>query len=190
VGVQRTDALLRELEDEFPSFRIRHKRDSRLQRAIDIGLRVLTLGGQRHYMTHYHTVLFGVLWVPSSWESTSDDDRYVLLRHERVHLRQRARMGDVRMGALYLFVFLPLFLSYGRARIEWEAYEETLRATCEVRGAASAWTLEDTIVSRFTGPDYGYMWPFPKQVRRWFREAMQRIEAEGASRGADGQANG
>jgi hypothetical protein len=34
------------------------------------------------------------------------------------------------------------------------------------------------------------MWPFPKQVRRWFREAMQRIEAEGASRGADGQANG
>jgi hypothetical protein len=178
------------LEDEFPSFRIRHKRDSRLQRAIDIGLRVLTLGGQRHYMTHYHTVLFGVLWVPSSWESTSDDDRYVLLRHERVHLRQRARMGDVRMGALYLFVFLPLFLSYGRARIEWEAYEETLRATCEVRGAASAWTLEDTIVSRFTGPDYGYMWPFPKQVRRWFREAMQRIEAEGASRGADGQANG
>ena len=176
--VERTDAFLREIAAEFPAFRIRKKRDSRLQRCIDVGLRILTLGGQRHYLTHYHTVLFGELWVPDSWEGTSDDDRYVLLRHERVHLRQRARMGDLRMAMLYLLVFLPLFLSYGRARIEWEAYEETLRATCEVKGRAAAWGLEDALVLRFTGPDYGFMWPFPKQVRRWFREAMERIEAE------------
>ena len=76
--VERTDAFLREIAAEFPAFRIRKKRDSRLQRCIDVGLRILTLGGQRHYLTHYHTVLFGELWVPDSWEGTSDDDRYVL----------------------------------------------------------------------------------------------------------------
>jgi hypothetical protein len=180
--VERTDALLRELlreiAAEFPSFRIRKKRDSRLQRGIDVGLRVLTLGGQRHYLTHYHTVLFGELWVPDSWEAASDDDRYVLLRHERVHLRQRARMGDLRMGVLYLFVFLPLFLSYGRARIEWEAYEETLRALVEVAGPDAARRKKDWLRARFVGPDYGWMWPFPGAVDRWFEETMTRLEDE------------
>ena len=56
----------------------------------------------------------------------SDVDRaQSFLRHERVHLRQRERMGDVGMAFVYLLPFFPLFLAYGgRARIEWEAYEE------------------------------------------------------------------
>src|SRR5262249_49785472 len=134
------------------------------------------------YITRYHTVLFGTLWVPDSWDVMRDDDKYVLLRHERVHLRQRKRMGDVGMTFVYLVPVFPLFLAYGRARLEWEAYVETIRATAEVYGVEAAADLRAQIVERFTGPDYGWMWPFPKTIHRWFDEALADARAEaGAS---------
>jgi hypothetical protein len=170
------EELLREMKREFPRFEIREKRTSALQKAIHVFLFVVTFGGQRSYLRRYHTVLFGILWVPESWETMADLDRYTLLRHERIHLRQRARMGDVVMAIVYLLPFFPIGLAYGRARIEWEAYEETLRATHEVYGIEQAKALREHIVQRFTGPDYGWMWPFPKSVNRWFDACIAEIE--------------
>lgn len=173
----KSDAFVREIQGEFPEFRIAYKRQSRLQRAIDRTLRVLTFGGQNKYLSHYHTVLWGTLWVPDAWDEGSDAARYILLRHERVHLRQRRRYGDLLMTFLYLLPLFPLGLAYGRARIEWEAYEETIAATFELFGEAAARSLEDEIVQRFTGPDYGWMWPFPSVVRGWFASALARVVA-------------
>lgn len=177
----RHESLLDEIRREFPTFEVRAKRHSALQRAIGIALAVVTLGGQRAYLTRYHTVLFGRLYVPDAWDRMSDADRYVLLRHERVHLRQRERMGDLAMAVVYLLPILPLFLAWGRARIEWEAYVETIRATAEISGLEAARALEDEIVRRYVGPDYGWMWPFPRAVRGWFAEVIERLEAEGTS---------
>jgi hypothetical protein len=176
----RHEAFLDEIRREFPRFAVVPKRGDPLQRAIAGVLFAITLGGQRHYLTRYHTVLFGKLYVPDGWERMDDDERYILLRHERVHLRQRRRMGDVWMAFVYLVPFFPLGLAWGRARIEWEAYVETIRATAEVRSLAAARTLEAEIVRRFVGPDYGWMWPFPRVVRRWFHEVIADLEAEGA----------
>ncbi len=169
------DALLAEMRAEFPDFAIVSKRKSPLQLAIGQLLALVTLGGQRTYVSRYHTVMFGKLWVPDSWPQMSADARYVLLRHERVHLRQRARMGDVAMALVYIFPFFPLGLAYGRARIEWEAYEETIKATHEVYGMAALSRLKRELVERFTGPDYGWMWPFPRTIERWFDEAVARL---------------
>jgi len=176
------EALLDEIRAEFPSFRVRRKRDSSFQRAIHVALAVLTLGGQREYLTRYHTVLFGTLWVPDTWESLADADRYVLLRHERVHLRQRRRLGDVLLAFVYLVPFFPIALAYGRARLEWEAYAETIRATAEVYGAAAAEGLRAGIVARFVGPAYAWMWPFPRAVHRWFDEVMRALPRERSGR--------
>ena len=178
-GRAHLDALLAELEREFPRFRIIDKRDSPLSRTIDVVLKILTLGGMRTDMTHYHTVIGDRLYVPPGW----DDDPLsaaITLRHERVHLRQRRRYTLPGMTLLYLLFPLPLFLSYGRARIEWEAYEETLRATLELCGreALESAALKRRIVSRFTAPDYGWMWPFPRQVSRWYDEAVERLLAQ------------
>ncbi len=181
----RSDRLLGELKREFPDFEIRPKRRSSLQRAISVGLAILTLGGQRRYLTHYHTVFFGTLYVPDAWDGMSDEARYILLRHERVHLQQRRRMGDFTMALVYLFLWLPLGLAWGRARIEWEAYVETIRATAEVFGLGCARSLEPDIVRRYVGPDYGWMWPFPETVRGWFREVIADLEAEAVSTVAD-----
>ena len=175
---ERLERLNAELAREFPTFRILKKRSSRLQRAIHVALAVVTLGGQRVYLTRYHTVLFGKLWVPDSWDSMTDDDKFVLLRHERVHLRQRERLGDALMTFVYLVPFFPLFFAYGRARIEWEAYVETLRATAEIYGLPAAEELREHIKQRFVGPEYGWMWPFPAAIDRWFDEAMADLRAE------------
>ena len=174
----RTERFIDEIRGEFPSFKILYKRTSMLQRAIHVVLAVLTLGGQRVYLTRYHTVLFGTLWVPDAWDTMSDADQYILLRHERVHLRQRKRMGDLVMTFVYLVPFFPVFLAWGRARIEWEAYAETIRATAEVLGVDAAANLRPHIVKRFTGPEYGWMWPFPSAVNRWFDEALADVRAE------------
>ncbi len=173
------EKLLDEIRAEFPSFEILPKRSSRLQRAIHGALAAITLGGQGVYLTKYHTVMFGKLWVPDSWNTMGDRDRYVLLRHERVHLRQRARMGDVAMAFVYLVPIFPLGLAWGRARIEWEAYVETIRATAEVYGRPAAERLRPEIVRRFTSADYGWMWPFRRSVERWFDAAMADLPESG-----------
>lgn len=177
--------LVDEIRQEFPAFRIVPKARDRLSRAIDAALKIVTIGGQRGYLTVYHTVIGDTLYVPASWETLSDVERAIVLRHERVHLRQRRRYGTALMTFLYLVPFFPVGLAYGRARIEWEAYTETLRATAELEGleAARGPGLRAQIVRRFTGPDYGWMWPFEGRVQRWYDEALRAIVAEATSGG-------
>lgn len=176
--MEQSARFVEAIRQEFPNFRIVDKRRDRLSRAIDIALKLVTFGGQREYLTHYHTVIGDTLYVPSAWSQTPDLQRVIVLRHERVHLRQRRRYGLPLMAFLYLVPFFPLGLAYGRARLEWEAYAETLRATAELEGlprAASA-ELRQQIVARFTGPDYGFMWPFPRQVNRWYDQILTELE--------------
>lgn len=178
-----SDEFSRALVQEFPGFRMIAKCNSGLSRVIDLALKGITLGGQKRFMTHYHTVIGRTLYLPLCWGRTADVDRLILLRHERVHLQQRERLGFFGMALLYLFPFLPLGLAYGRARLEWEAYEETLRAIAEhyglerLRDAA----LKKEIVGRFTGPDYGWMWPFPQAVAGWFDRTVAALEAAAQS---------
>jgi hypothetical protein len=173
------DALRADLAREFPRFRIVPKSQSRLSRAIDLALKVVTLGRQSRFLTHYHTVLGDTLYVPDGWEQASALDRVVTLRHERVHLRQRRRYGTVGMAVLYLLPFFPLGLAYGRARLEWEAYRETIRATAELKGRAAAHhpELRRRIVEQFTGAAYGWMWPFPRAIERWIAETLAALDA-------------
>lgn len=171
-----SEAFLARMQREFPSFRLRHKRDSRVQRALGAALRVITLGGMRTYVSAYHTVMLGTLWVSEGWDQMGDLERYVLLRHERIHLVQARRWGVVPMGVAYLLFPLPLGFAYARARIEWEAYEETLRALVEVRGLDAARAQKDWLRARFVGPDYGWMFPFAARFDRWFDEAIAALE--------------
>lgn len=180
---QHSANLFHEIRREFPAFRIVNKKGNFLSQLVDLALKIITAGQQRQYLTHYHTVLGFTLYVPDSWSEASDIDRAILLRHERVHLRQRRRYGYPLMAFLYLVPFFPLGLAYGRARLEWEAYRETLRATAELKGLAAAKSerLRRQIVGRFVSGAYGWMWPFPRQVERWYDAALEELEADRSS---------
>jgi len=177
------DAFLAELRSEFPRFVILDKRTSPVSRVIDRALRIVTLGGQNEYLTRYYTVIGDRLYVPPTWDEIDPIDAVVMLRHERVHLRQRRRYSMVGMAALYLAFPLPLGLAWGRARIEQEAYEETLRATYELKGehALRSPALRRRIVEQFTTAAYGWMWPFPRAIERWYDAAVERIAREGST---------
>lgn len=183
-GYPRAERLLADMAQEFPAFRIVAKHGNRFSLAIDLALKLITLGAQRRYMTHYHTVIGYTLYVPPVWEDMSDIARVILLRHERVHLRQRRRYGFLLFAFLYLIPILPLGLAYGRARLEWEAYQETLRATVELRGfeALADGELQDEIVRRFVGGDYGWMWPFPSHIRSWIERWLRELQRDAAER--------
>lgn len=178
-------AFLDELRAEFPRFRIVHKRGDRLSHLIDRILRVVTFGAQNAYVSRYHTVLGETLYVPDRWEKTPCLDRVITLRHERVHLRQRRRYGDALMALMYLLPFFPLGLAYGRARIEWEAYAETLRATAELRGleAAQDPALKQHVMTQFTSGAYGWMWPFPATIEKWYEGVLSELEADAGASG-------
>lgn len=176
-ATERCGPYLEALRREFPALRVVRKEDDALSRAIDAALRLVTLGGQSAYLTRYVTTLGQTLYVPSDWDARDDAARYCVLRHEAVHLRQFRRFGRVGMALLYLGPFLPLGLAYGRARLEWEAYAETIRATAEVYGleAAASPALRAHIVAQFTGPAYGWMWPFSRTVSRWVDDAVAAL---------------
>ena len=178
-GEALVESLLREMAAMTPPVRVVAKEGLWHQRGIDRFLRVVTLGGQGRYLTDYVTTLGRTILVPSGWGLVPAHRRYEVLRHELVHVRQFERFGWIGMILIYGVLPLPMGLSYGRARLEWEAYAETLRAVAETEGmrAARSPELRDMIVRRFTGPDYGWMWPFPRAVRRWIAEELDRIEA-------------
>jgi len=171
-------SLIEEIRDEFPRFRIVPKRGHRLSHAIDWFLRIVTVGAQSEYITHYHTVLGDTLYVPDGWDTIPCVDRMVTLRHERVHLRQRRRYGTIPMAFLYLVPFFPLGLAYFRAKMEWEGYTESLRATAELKGIAYVRSkrMRHHIVRQFTGGAYGWMWPFRSRVNAWYDAVLHNIE--------------
>lgn len=161
----------------FPRFRLVPKQDDRLSHCIDRLLRAVTFGRLNRYLSDYFTVIGDTLFLAPSWDSLDDRARYVLLCHERVHLEQRRRYGTLGMALLYLLPILPIGLALGRARIEWEAYRETLRATAEVYGleVLDSDEFRMRIIRRFVGPDYGWMWPFPRTIARWYDEALREL---------------
>jgi hypothetical protein len=169
--------LVAELEREFPRFRIVPKSGDRLSAVIDRALKIMTVGGQSSYLTEYRTVIGDTLYVPDGWAQTPAADRIICLRHERVHLRQRRRYTMVGMALLYLALPLPVGLAYFRARMEWEAYRETLRATLELKGQEAVLDpeLRAQLLQRFVGPAYLWMWPFPQHVAGWFDEALAEL---------------
>jgi len=178
------EGMLVEIRSEFPRFRLVPKQDSVLMASIDVALRWLTLGKQARFLTEYHTVIGNTLYLAPTWVQLDEVDQLALLRHERVHLRQRRRFGFLGLAFLYLIPLFPLGLAYGRARLEWEAYSETIRALFEMRGSGilDDRKLRERIVGRFIGPDYGWMWPFRGAVEKWYDRLISTLAAEKPNR--------
>jgi hypothetical protein len=180
---QRLDALIAEMGARPRPVRVVRKRAYWHQRAAAMALWLLTFGGQRTYLRRYVTTLGHTIYVPDNFKSRRPERAWQVLRHELVHVAQFERYGWLGMILIYGLLPLPAGLAYGRARLEWEAYRETLRAVAESEGIERARSprLHAKIIARFTGPDYGWMWPFPRTVQRWIDEALAEIGGPGAS---------
>ena len=142
---------------------------------IHVLLVLVTLGGQRGYLTDYVTTIGRTIYVPADWDQRTLADRYATLRHERVHVRQFARYGLFVMAFAYLFLPLPIGLAWCRYRLEQEAYEESMRAAYELGGVAALDGLRDHVIAQFVSASYAWMWPFPGLIRRWYDDTARAI---------------
>lgn len=154
--------VLTETLREFPDFSIVRKTDSRFMCLLG-----WLLFFNRGFMTGFHTTIGSTLYVTPGWEQMADLDRAALLRHERVHLRQQRRYGMALYAFLYTLL-LPAVFTF-RARLEQEAYEESLRAQLEYWGPGSFTPeLREWYLRCFTGSAYFWMRPFRKSVASWY----------------------
>src|SRR5262249_38110827 len=166
----RYRALVADIEAEFPGFRLVKKDASASQRVIAALLRIVTLGAQSRYLTSYQTTIGRTVYVTPDWDRIPALQRYVTLRHERVHLRQFRRYTLVGMALLYLLLPLPIGVAWFRMRFGREAAGETLGAMAEVSGPGRprAPALRAGILAQFPSGAYGWMWPFPRGLERWY----------------------
>ena len=165
--MDRYTALVEALREEIPGFRIVRKDQSRLHRAIHYALIAVTFGRMRSYLDSFQTTIGKTVYVTTDWDDWSADRRYVTLRHEAIHLRQFRRLTLPGMALIY--ILLPL---------EREAYAESIRAGAEVWGNDAVRRAEyrKHIIDQFTGPTYGWMWPFRTQVERWYDGVLASLD--------------
>lgn len=173
--------FLQSIRAEFPDFSLRTKRDSYFMKLIDLFLRAVTLNQMNDFLTFFVTTIGCTVYVPDMWESMTPVDRMIVLRHERVHMRQRRRYGAFLFSFLYLFFPLPGGCAYFRKKFEQEAYEETIAATVELKesGAVIVQTpaYRSWVLSYFMTSAYFWMWPFRKDLEAWYDAAVERILA-------------
>lgn len=162
---------------EFPDFRIVLKNDSRLMKAIDIFLKVITFGSMRVFMSAFITTIGNTVYVPKAWDKRAWQMQAIILRHERVHMRQSRRLGAVLYSFLYLFFPLPTVFAYYRKKFEQEAYAEGLQAAAEFFGLDSirSQAARKETILHFTGPEYFWTWPWKKGLEKWYDEQVAEI---------------
>lgn len=177
--VARDEQLLAEIRAEFPRFRLIKKAESRFQRIIHGALVVVTFGQMRAYLDGYQTTIGNRIYVTPDWDERGADERYLILRHERIHLRQFRRFTLPGMAVLYLLLPLPAGLAWFRAKFEMEAYAESIRAGAALHGRdhVAAGPFRDHIVAQFLGPSYGWMWPFRRAVNSWYDSILVSLPA-------------
>lgn len=169
------EALITEIKEEFPDFRIEKKSESQLMVIIDALLRIITFGQMRMFMDKFITTLGNTIYVSTEWDNGSIPNKMSILRHERVHMRQARKYGRFLFSFLYL-AGLPAGLAYFRKKFEQEAYEESLRAYHEYYGKeVFTEDLKDSIVRHFTSSEYFWMWPWKKDVENWYDKIVSKI---------------
>lgn len=149
-------ALARAIGAEFPRFRLVAKERSAFMRAI-----AAVMPWNRRFLDGYTTTIGYSVYMPCDVRCDGANGPRVL-RHERVHLEQ-FRAHPIWFPLSYLLL-LPAGFTM-RARWEFEAYVESMRAELEETGGIADDTI-DRIARQFTGPDYLYMDVRRNAVRR------------------------
>lgn len=148
-------------------------------RTLDFLVKLVTLWRVRDFLTDYATTIGNICGVPVAWGLVLPDE---LAAHEGWHVQQQRRLGLgsvwvglVPWGIAWLFLPLPIGLAWCRYALERSAYVKGFHAKLDdvldpsERKAARA-DMIDFAVKQMTGASYGWAWPFPKAVRRWFEE--------------------
>lgn len=168
--------LLLAIKDEFPDFRIAKRKQSNLMKFFDVCLRVISFGKYSNFMNEFTTTVGTTVYVPDAWDAWSSSRKAIVLRHERVHMRQARDLGRIKFFFSYLFLPLPIVFAHFRTKFEKEAYEESLRAYREYYGTKFFTpVLREYIIKNFTTVSYFWMWPWKSSIEKWYDSFVSSI---------------
>lgn len=177
--VEEYEKILNETKSEFPDFEILPKNKSVLMKFIDAALKIITFGQMKNFMTGFITVLGNKVYVPETWKDiTLITSKAEIIRHERVHMRQSKKYGRILFSFLYLVAPFPVGVAYFRKKFEQEAYEESLKALYEYHGEKIFTPkLKEGMLAHFTGAQYFWMWPWRKDLEKWYDAAVEKARS-------------
>jgi hypothetical protein len=168
--------LIKEIRFEFPKFELIPKGESKFMKLLNVCLLIITLGQMRTFMTRFTTTIGYRVYIPDTWPSWNWKERAIILRHERVHMRQRQTWGMLRFSLMYLLLPVPVLFANWRTRFEMSAYAESMRASIEYYGADSLdGHHKKWMVWQFIGPSYFWMWVGRKRIERWYNETRMQL---------------
>ena len=162
--------ILKELEAEFPKFRLVAKEQSKFMELL-FKFTLMRLWCPR-FLTSFTTTIGHTIYMPTYLVGTNSGA--TVLRHERVHLRDsRGFFKSIWYVLTYLLLPLPVVVT-GRAYWELRAYRETLK--CHLEECYTFYDSElDWYVDQFTSSSYFWMFPFPTIVRKIFKNYAKEV---------------
>ena len=180
LGTEVYATIVEETKKEFPTFEIIPKGSSKLMKAADIALRIISFNQMNSFMTSFVTTVGERVYVPHGWTERDYLARAATLRHERVHMRQKKRLGMILFMLQYFLWVLPAVFAVGRRKLEQEAYAESLRASVEYWGPSMLddKSYREHIIGQFTGANYLWTWPFRGHLEAWYDDLVTTIRRE------------
>ena len=185
--MNRYDALVERTKREFPRFQVRKRGSVWWMRALFWLLSSVLKKGAGDY-SNFATTIFSTIYVPDSWDSWTDRQRYELLRHEKRHIRQAHvwplgrwawPLNHLLWAISYIFLPIPFFWTL-RAYFERDGYTQTMLVLYELQGGLIPDKQMEQqaafMVDVFAGPAYAWMWT-KKAAYAWAMETMRRINA-------------
>jgi len=168
---------IKEIQTEFPDFKMIPKSSSKLMKAINVFLKIITFGLFKDFMVNFTTTIGNTVYTPDHWAAWPEYSQVRILKHEKIHMQQSKKYGRILYSFLYLFFPLPFLLCYFRAKFEKEAYAETIRVAYEQFGdKALNEAFKQFIIKQFTGPSYLWMWPFPQSLENWYNSVVEKVK--------------
>lgn len=167
--------LLANIKAEYPDFKLVEKSTSKLMKVIDVLLKVITFWRMTEFMTSFTTTLGYTVYTASGWSDLSERTKIAILRHERVHMRQK-KEGGFLFSVKYLLLPFPILWAYYRMKYEMEAYEESMKVLWEYRGIAG-FTREyrEAMLRHFTSAEYFWMWPWKARLNKWYDGVLDQM---------------
>lgn len=171
------DKTIEDISLEFPSFKVLKKSESWLMKTIGKLLFIISFGQNKSFMTDFITTIGNTVYVPDSWDSKLEKSRIEVLMHERIHMRQSKKLTPIIYALAYLLFPIPIGFAWARAKLEWEAYTESMRVKSHFSGIQSVKTPEfkEYLFKNFTGSSYMFMMPFKSILEKWYQESIKRL---------------
>ena len=139
MSTNRYMILLARTKKEFPRFHVELRRDSWLHPIFWLLSKITRMD----YSTFTTTIASG-MYTRDDWEDRTPDQKYMTLRHEKVHIKQfhcfplgrwAWPLNHLIQGLCYLLL-LPIILTF-RAKFEREGYTQSLLVEYELHGPMS-----------------------------------------------------